>query len=446
MIAMGTRLKRTTLTTSRLLDFCSERELVAQTGHYIEQWPLVILKELMDNTLDACDDARVNPEIDVVVAKDGISVSDNGPGIPASTIKGVLDFGVRVSDREAYMAPDRGAQGNALKTIVMMPFVLSKGEGHGRVTITAKGVRHEIAVSVDQLRQKPVVKHDRTQIVRNGTEIHVAWPDSACSLLQDTEARFLQMASDFAFLNPHLTLTVRWFGKEQLRFDATVADWKKWRPSDPTSPHWYEVDQLVRLAAGYIAHDEDRGRNRTVREFISEFRGLSSTAKQKKVLDATGFGRTNLSEWVNGDGAVDRGAVAKLLETMRLHSTPIKTPLLGIIGEDHIKERFAGLGCEMESFNYRKVAKIGTDGLPVVIETAFAWRGEQGERRLISGVNWSASIGDPFRELGGTGESLSSILTERRAGPAEPIVFLLHVACPRVEYTDRGKSAIVVKD
>ena len=446
MIATGTRLKRTTLTTSRLLDFCSERELVAQTGHHIEQWPLVILKELMDNALDACDDACVNPEIKVVVEKDGITVSDNGPGIPVNTIKGVLDFGVRVSNREAYMAPDRGAQGNALKTIIMMPFVVSQGEGPGRVTIISKGVRHEIVVSVDQLRQKPVVTHDRTQIVRKGTSIHVEWPDSACSLLQDAEARFLQMAEDFAFLNPHLTLTVRWLGKDPLHFNATVADWKKWRPSDPTSVHWYEVEHLSRLIAGYVAHDQDRRRDRTVREFVSEFRGLSSTVKQEKVLDTTGFGRTNLSEWITGDGAVDRGAVSKLLETMRLHSTPIKAPLLGIIGEDHIKERFAGLGCEMESFNYRKIAKIGTDGLPVVIETAFAWRGEQGERRLISGVNWSASIGDPFRELGGTGESLSSILTDRRAGPAEPIAFLLHIACPRVEYTDRGKSASVVKD
>jgi hypothetical protein len=30
-----------------------------------------------------------------------------------------------------------------------------------------------------------------------------------------------------------------------------------------------------------------------------------------------------------------------------------------------------------------------------------------------------------------------------RAGEGEPIVLLLYVACPRVEYTDRGKSAVV---
>lgn len=37
-------LQRETFQTSRLLDFCTERELVKQIGHSTDQWPLVILK------------------------------------------------------------------------------------------------------------------------------------------------------------------------------------------------------------------------------------------------------------------------------------------------------------------------------------------------------------------------------------------------------------------
>ena len=44
-------LRRETFSTSRLLDFCSERELVKQIGHGVDQWPLVIFKELTDNAL-----------------------------------------------------------------------------------------------------------------------------------------------------------------------------------------------------------------------------------------------------------------------------------------------------------------------------------------------------------------------------------------------------------
>jgi DNA topoisomerase VI subunit B len=36
------------------------------------------------------------------------------------------------------------------------------------------------------------------------------------------------------------------------------------------------------------------------------------------------------------------------------------------------------------------------------------------------------------------------VLSQQRADRDEPVVVLLHLACPRVEYTDRGKSAVVV--
>jgi len=41
-----------TFRTSRLLDFASERELTAQIGHPAEYWPRVVVKELLDNSLD----------------------------------------------------------------------------------------------------------------------------------------------------------------------------------------------------------------------------------------------------------------------------------------------------------------------------------------------------------------------------------------------------------
>lgn len=107
----NSQLDRITFHTSRMLDFCSEKELTAQTGHGPNDWPLVVLKELMDNALDACEEARVAPEIKVSVGPEGICISDNGPGIPDSTIQAILDFTIRVSSREAYMAPRSGGSG-----------------------------------------------------------------------------------------------------------------------------------------------------------------------------------------------------------------------------------------------------------------------------------------------------------------------------------------------
>ena len=72
------------------------------------------------------------PDVQIDVLGDRIVVADNGPGLPAEVIDGVLDFSVRVSSREAYVSPTRGAQGNALKTMVAMPFVLDGKIRDGR--------------------------------------------------------------------------------------------------------------------------------------------------------------------------------------------------------------------------------------------------------------------------------------------------------------------------
>ena len=173
------QLERTTFATSRLLDFCSEKELTAQIGHDTDDWPLVVLKELIDNALDACEEANVAPEIAVKVDLDGITISDNGPGIPGETITGAMDYSVKVSNREAYVAPDRGAQGNALKTLLAMPFVLDGNRG--RVDVAAHGERREITFKVDPIRQEPVISVETkaAENVKNGTSVKLWWPDSA---------------------------------------------------------------------------------------------------------------------------------------------------------------------------------------------------------------------------------------------------------------------------
>jgi DNA topoisomerase VI subunit B len=438
-------LRRTTLVTSRLLDFFTRKELVAQSGHEPHAWPLVVLKELLDNSADATEDAGIAPEISVRVDNKGIAVMDNGPGISQETVAKILDFSVRVSSREGYVSPTRGAQGNALKTLLAMPFVLNN-QKDGRVIIDACGVRHTIRVRVDRIRQEPVVQHDKEKgtIVKTGTSVHIEWPDSACSILQNRRRRFLQIADDYTFLNPHLSLTVDWFG-EKSQVKASNPKWAKWLPSDFTCAHWYKAEHLERLAAGYIAQDIDRNhKERTVREFVAEFSGFTGSAKQKKVLEATGLARLGLSALRNGDG-LDHQRVAQLLKTLKEHSKPIKPAALGVIGRDHLEERFAGLGANLETFEYKKITGFSDeDSLPFVVETAFAYCPDRGRRRLITGVNWAPGIVNPFRQLGRFGQSLDTVLEAQRSGRDEEVVMMMHLAYPRVEFTDRGKSAVVI--
>src|SRR5262249_521519 len=174
----------------------------------------------------------------------------------------------------------------------------------------------------------------------------------------------------YAFLNPHLTLTTAWHGQSR-EVAATRPDWKKWLPSNPTCPHWYTPEHFDRLLAAYIAHDADRGTDRTVREFVAEFPGRTASAKQRAVLDMTGLARTNLSA-LAGAGGLRADVTARLLAAMKEHTKPVKPAALGLIGKDHLAQRFEVLGCAMQSFAYKK--QVGaTEDVPWVMETAFAW-------------------------------------------------------------------------
>jgi DNA topoisomerase VI subunit B len=260
--------------------------LTAQTGHQKADWPLVVLKELMDNALDACEEARVAPEISVTVNSQGITVADNGPGLPQETIKGVMDYSVRVSSREAYMAPDWGAQGNALKTIIAMPFVLDGKEG--KVIISAGGLDSIITFRVDQIRQEPHIDLDTQESsVKTGTRVKVCWPDLASSMLAEQKLRFLQIGNDYTWLNPHLTLTLGWFDSIRVT-KATNPEWTKWKASDPTCPHWYDTDSLSRLIAAYLSHDMDNGRSGWLGSLSLSFVGYLAAPSKRlfwKALD-----------------------------------------------------------------------------------------------------------------------------------------------------------------
>nr|MBA3765382.1 ATP-binding protein [Acidobacteriota bacterium] len=96
-------LNREVFRTSRELEYFTQKELILQTGHKPELWPEVVLKELMDNGLDACESAGVLPEIDIKVEPHSLTVTDNGPGLPLPVVESVMDYSVRVSSKDAYI-------------------------------------------------------------------------------------------------------------------------------------------------------------------------------------------------------------------------------------------------------------------------------------------------------------------------------------------------------
>lgn len=172
-------LKRTTFTTKRELEFFSAKELNMQLGHSRAMWPKALLKELIDNGLDAAELAGVAPKMTVTLTADSFSVLDNGSGLPIDTLERSLDYLVRVSDKSYYVSPTRGQLGNALKCVWAAPFVADGTQG--RVDVTTGGVRHEIVVTLDRIAQQPEIEHTRhpDRSVKTGTKVTVHWPEIA---------------------------------------------------------------------------------------------------------------------------------------------------------------------------------------------------------------------------------------------------------------------------
>jgi hypothetical protein len=151
----------------------------------------------------------------------------------------------------------------------------------------------------------------------------------------------------------------------------------------------------------------------------------------------------------------------------------VKPKDLGVIGRDHLLKRFIAAGAQEDSFDYQANA-FEHDGLPYVVEIAFAYapslaeraegeaedltgeeaadieierraKGRDRVRRMVTGLNFSASVGaNPFSELGDRQQGLDGLLNQQYAGPDEPVIVFVHLTAPRLQFLDKGKSSVAL--
>jgi DNA topoisomerase VI subunit B len=190
---------------SRAAEYFSVRELQALTGQQQHRLVSVVLKELLDNSIDAAETAEVAPVLHVGWVRDPetlqaqLTIADNGPGLPRDTVRRILNFSTRTSDKAVYRSPTRGAQGNALKTVLGIPWALGV---RAPLVIEAQGRRHGITVSVDPAGNVHV-DHAETAIARHpGTRITVTVPT------EDQDCDLLAWGRGFALFNPHVSVKI----------------------------------------------------------------------------------------------------------------------------------------------------------------------------------------------------------------------------------------------
>src|SRR4030095_15057199 len=174
---------------------------------------------------------------------------------------------------------------------------------------------------------------------------------------------------------------------------------------------------------------------------IAEFRGLSGTAVQRKVLEEVGCSHQSLAHFF-GIEQVNAKGIGYLLASMRKHTKPVAPKHLGVIGSDHFKQRFLAAGGNADTFKYQQRKGTTSEGIPYIVEFAFGLpqaglkQGGSISRKFIAGANWSVGIQNPFRAFGSTGEGLENTLAQVRANANQPVICALHLASDYVQYRD----------
>jgi hypothetical protein len=246
------------------------------------------------------------------------------------------------------------------------------------------------------------------------------------------------LLAGYATFNPHGEFMLVNLGGESAVFPARRTGWSKWLPGSPTCPHWYDMERLCSLVGAYIGAECEDGKILTVRDFLAQFAGLTGTQKRKVVLDKTGLAlRTCLHDLVI-DNDVDVEAVQNLLGAMKAETRPVKPQTLGVLGKEHLADCLTDLyGADPESTRYKAALGMTADGLPFVLEVAFGVHDEEnGEgRQIITGLNWTPTLSTPTYVL-------ATELGQARVDHCDPVTILFHLACPRLDFTDRGKSQL----
>ena len=450
---------------------------------------LTAVKEAVDNALDACEEARILPEIAVDISQTSsarfrVEVTDNGPGIVRAQIPKIFAK-LLYGSKFHRLRMSRGQQGIGISAAGMYG-QLTTGQSTRILSRTAKSkAAHSMEVQIDTRANKPVILRDEE------TGWAPAFPDPdkpaappvpaghGTSVSIEMEAAYVrgrlsvdEFLQQCAIVNPHLQLHYRvtLLAREEKDPQPTAngqhptansqqptanggADtaWQTYRravkdlPPPPGEiqphPHGVELGVLMqmlkdtssRTLRGALATDFSRVSDRTALEICTRA-GLEPKANPTRIAHR------------------ESEALFKAIAETKLMRPP--TDCLSPIGEEAI---VAGLKKEIQADFYTAVTRDPAvyRGNPFIIEAGLACSksGENEDQaaddpvrvlrfanrvpllyqagacavtKAVTGVNWKAyGLSQPKGSL-----------------PVGPVVLMLHMASVWVPFTSESKDAI----
>jgi hypothetical protein len=164
-----------------------------------------VVKELLDNAVAAIEEFGVTPMIRVTLTDSYIEVAENGPGISDAVLDNILDFDRFGGSNRHHKLPTRGAQGNAIMTIMG---IVSAWLDVGYIELyRPSGHSLRLQVNLDKVKQK-------VDVIRipfgapKPSAIRVPLPELPWKRGGSTLDDVFDAVRQFAWMNPHAKFMV----------------------------------------------------------------------------------------------------------------------------------------------------------------------------------------------------------------------------------------------
>ncbi|HLD40400.1 MAG TPA: DNA topoisomerase VI subunit B [Candidatus Nanoarchaeia archaeon] len=327
---------------------------------------LTAVKEAVDNALDACEEARILPEITVELValsetRFRMIVEDNGPGIIKKQIPNIFAR-LLYGSKFHKLAATRGQQGIGISATVLYG-QLTTGKPATIISKTAANAKAQMMkLKIDTQTNLPQIleeKETEWEGKEHGTKIEVDLDGSYMKGRQSVD----EYLKETAIVNPHCTIIYVTPEAQQIIFARSTNE----LPPEPKEikPHPYgvELGRLIKML--------EITQTKTLQQFLTdEFVRVSANVAKEICENSSLLPRTKPEQ-------VSRDMAEKLYQGIQ--KTKIMAPPTDCISPIGAEELERGLRKEINAEFYCSTTRPAAvyRGNPFVIEAALAFGGEQ---------------------------------------------------------------------
>ncbi len=404
---------------------------------------LTTIKEAVDNSLDACEEAGILPtlEVEIQAVSDQryrVIVTDNGPGIVKKQVPRI--FGKLLYGSKFHrLRQSRGQQGIGISAAGMYGQLTTAKPIVIESRISRRKPAHRYELVIDTLKNEPVIKKDLEVEweAAHGTRVEIELEGSYKRGRHGVGTYLRQTA----LANPHVE--IRFLGpneEEPVVHKRATQELPIEALEIKPHPYGVEVGLLMRM----LKHTRAR---RLSSFFRTEFSRVGPTVA-KRLIEGAGLPLTASPRRVSAERAEQ---LIEQIKEARIPAPP--TNCLSPIGEERI---LASLGEQIDADFYAALSRPPSvyRGNPFQVEVGLAFGGEMAADDLIALYRFANRVPLLYqqgacaltRSVLGTNWKAYGLQQGRGALPAGPMILMVHIASVWVPFTSESKEAVAGYD